>query len=139
MTFDRPIVIDTGVLISAAIRPQSVPALALERALRHYEVCASSATLGELQQVLLRPKFDRYVSAAQRQFFLDGIVPHLRMVEVIQQITECADPKDDKFLTLALTVNAELIVASDPHLTQMHPWRGIPILPPAAFLVGAHS
>lgn len=48
MNFDRPIVIDTGVLISAAIRPQSVPALALERALRYYEVCASSATLDEL-------------------------------------------------------------------------------------------
>ena len=137
MTFDRPLVIDTGVLISAAIRPQSVPALALERALRHYEVCASMATLDELQQVLLRPKFDRYASATQRQLFLDGLRLRLRMVEVTQHITECADPKDDKFLALALTVNAELIVASDPHLTQMHPWRSIPILPPAAFLVGA--
>ena len=136
MTFDRPIVIDTGVLISAAIRPQSVPALALERALRHYDVCMSPATLGELQQVLLRPKFDRYASLAQRQVFLDGIMVHLRVVDVTQSIAECADPKDDKFLTLALTVNAELIVASDPHLTQMHPWRSIPILPPAAFLVG---
>jgi putative PIN family toxin of toxin-antitoxin system len=137
MTFDRPLVIDTGVLISAAIRPQSVPALALERALRHYEVCASMATLDELQQVLLRPKFDRYASAAQRQLFLDGIMLQFRLVEVTQQVAECADPKDDKFLALALAVNAELIVASDPHLTQMHPWRSIPILPPAAFLVGA--
>ena len=137
MNFDRPIVIDTGVLISAAIRPQSVPALALERALRHYEVCASSATLDELQQVLLRPKFDRYASADQRQVFLEGFMLHLRVVEATQHVTECADPKDDKFLALALTVNAELIVASDPHLTQMHPWRTIPILPPAAFLVGA--
>ena len=137
MTFDRPLVIDTGVLISAAIRPQSVPALALERALRHYEVCASMATLDELQQVLLRPKFDRYASAAQRQLFLDGIMLQFRLFEVTQQVAECADPKDDKFLALALAVNAELIVASDPHLTQMHPWRSIPILPPAAFLVGA--
>jgi len=137
MTFDRPLVIDTGVLISAAIRPQSVPALALERALRHYEVCASMATLDELQQVLLRPKFDRYASAAQRQLFLDGIRLQFRLFEVTQQVAECADPKDDKFLALALAVNAELIVASDPHLTQMHPWRSIPILPPAAFLVGA--
>jgi putative PIN family toxin of toxin-antitoxin system len=136
MNFDRPIVIDTGVLISAAIRPQSVPALALERALRHYEVCASLDTLGELQQVLLRSKFDRYASAAQRETFVDGLMAHLHMVVVTQQVADCADPKDDKFLALALTVNAELIVASDPHLTQMHPWRSIPILPPAAFLVG---
>jgi uncharacterized protein len=137
MNFDRPIVIDTGVLISAAIRPQSVPALALERALLHYEVCASEATLAELQDVLSRSKFDRYASPEMRQAFADGLLQHLRMVEVTQLVSECSDPKDDKFLALALTVNAEMIVASDPHLTQMHPWRAIPILPPAAFLVGA--
>jgi uncharacterized protein len=137
MNFARPIVVDTGVLVSAAIRPQSVPALALERALLHYDVCASLATFAELQTVLLRSKFDRYASAATRQLFVQGLSKHLRMVEVTQQVTDCIDPKDNKFLALALAVGAEMIIASDPHLTQMHPWRGIPILPPAAFLVSA--
>ena len=137
MSFDRPIVIDTGVWVSAAIRPQSVPALALERALLHYEVCVSPATLAELQTVLLRPKFARYAFITARQAFVDGLRLHLRRVEVTQQVKECIDPKDDKFLALALAVSAEMIVASDPHLTQMHPWRAIPILPPAAFLVYA--
>lgn len=95
------------------------------------------ATFAELQTVLLRPKFDRYASAAAREVFVEGLRRHLRMVEVTQEVKECADPKDDKFLALALAVSAEMIVASDPHLTQMHPWRAIPILPPAAFLVGA--
>ena len=137
MSFDRPIVIDTGVWVNAAIRPQSVPALALERALLHYEVCVSPATLAELQTVLLLPKFERYASITARQAFVDGLSLHLRRVEVTQQVKECIDPKDDKFLALALAVSAEMIVASDPHLTQMHPWRAIPILPPAAFLVYA--
>jgi uncharacterized protein len=137
MNFARPIVVDTGVLVSAAIRPQSVPALALERALLHYDLCASLATFAELQTVLLRAKFDRYASAATRQLFVQGLEQHLRMVEVTQQVTDCIDPKDNKFLALALAVGAEMIIASDPHLTQMHPWRGIPILPPAAFLVSA--
>jgi uncharacterized protein len=137
MDFARPIIVDTGVLVSAAIRPQSVPALALERALLHYEVCASMATFAELQTVLLRSKFDRYASAATRQLFVQGLSQHLRMVEVTQHVTDCIDPKDNKFLALALAVGAEMIIASNPHLTQMHPWRGIPILPPVAFLVGA--
>jgi uncharacterized protein len=137
MNFARPIVVDTGVLVSAAIRPQSVPALALERALLHYDVCASLATFAELQTVLLRSKFDRYASAAARQLFVQGLEQHLRMVEVTQQVTDCTDPKDNKFLALALAVGAEMLIASDPHLTQMHPWRSIPILPPAAFLVSA--
>ena len=137
MNFDRPIVIDTGVLVSAAIRPQSVPALALERALLHCEVCVSQATLAELQGVLRRSKFDLYASPEARLAFVEGLLQHVRMVEVTQLVSDCSDPKDDKFLALALAVNAEMIVASDPHLTQMHPWRAIPILPPAAFLVGA--
>ena len=139
MNFDRPIVIDTGVLVSAAIRPQSVPALALERALLHYKVCMSQATFAELHHVVRRSKFDRYASPETRQAFVEGLLRHLRMLEVTLLVSECSDPKDDKFLALALalTVNAEMIVASDPRLTQMHPWRGIPILPPVAFLVGA--
>ena len=52
MSFDRRVVVDTGVLISAAIRPQSIPALALEKALLLFEVCASRSTLAELQRVL---------------------------------------------------------------------------------------
>ena len=136
MTFDRPIVVDTGVLVSAAIRPQSVPALALQKALLHHELCASEATFAELQDVLSRSKFDRYAAAKTRQAFVEGLLLYVRLVDVSQVVNDCSDPKDNKFLALALTVNAEMIVASDPHLTAMHPWRGIPILPPAAFLVG---
>jgi predicted nucleic acid-binding protein len=55
-------------------------------------------------------------------------------INVSEDVADCQDPKDHKFLALA--AEAELILASDPHLTGLHPWRGIPILPPAAFLVG---
>jgi len=41
MSCARWIVIDTGVLVSAAIRPESVPALALEKALLKFEIFAS--------------------------------------------------------------------------------------------------
>ncbi|WP_165742279.1 PIN domain-containing protein [Candidatus Thiosymbion oneisti] len=61
MSFVRRIVIDTGVLVSAAIRPESVPALALEKALLQFKICASDETLAELETVLMRPKFDPYV------------------------------------------------------------------------------
>jgi len=49
MSFARRIVIDTGVLVSAAIRPESIPALALEKALLQFEICASDETLAELE------------------------------------------------------------------------------------------
>lgn len=136
MSFDRRIVIDTGVLVSAAIRPESVPALALEKALLHFEVCASDETLAELETVLLREKFDRYAPPVTRQAFVDGFRRQALVLAVTQRVEDCPDPADNKFLALAEAATAELIVASDPHLTGMHPWRGIPIMPPAAFLVG---
>lgn len=136
MSFARRLVIDTGVLVSAAIRPASIPALALEKALLHFEVCASEDIWAELEAVLMRPKFDAYAEPARRRDFLAGLRPHLVLVAVARTVTDCADPKDNKFLALAEAAEAELIVASDPHLTDLHPWRGIPIMPPAAFLVG---
>ncbi len=136
MSFARRIVIDTGVLVSAAIRPESVPALALEKALLHFEVCACEATLAELETVLMRPKFDRYISPEIRRKFVAGFRQRVTMIVVARTVNDCIDPKDNKFLALAEAAEAELIVASDPHLTDMHPWREIPIMPPAAFLVG---
>ena len=136
MNFARRIVFDTGVLISAALRPQSIPALALEKALLQFELCMSAATRLELETVLRRPKFDAYLPGARRDAFLTGLLPHCQSFTVDLDINDCPDPKDNIFLALALVADAELIVSSDPHLTQMHPWRGIPIMPPAAFLVG---
>lgn len=136
MSFDRRIVIDTGVLVSAAIRPQSIPALALEKALLHFDVCVSEETLMELEGVLLRRKFDRYASKALRHDFIKGFRQRATLFVVTADVNDCPDPKDNKFLALAEVAVAELIVASDPHLTNMHPWRGIPIMPPAPFLVG---
>jgi len=132
----RRVVIDTGVLVSAAIRPESVPALALEKALLLFDVCASEQTLAELDIVLMRPKFDSYLAPELRQRFIAGIRDRVVLFEVTQVVHDCPDLDDNKFLALADTAGAELIIASGPHLTDLHPWREIPIIPPAAFLVG---
>ena len=136
MSFARWVILDTGILVSAAIRPDSIPALALEKAMLDFDVCVSQETLAELELVLGRSKFDRYAPKAQREVFLSGFREQATLVNVSVIVTDCPDPKDNMLLALAETAMAELIISSDPHLTNMHPWRGIPILPPAAFLVG---
>lgn len=132
---ERRVVLDTGVLVSAAIRPGSVPALALHKALMHFDVCVSGATWAELETVMGRAKFDAYLALGAREAFVAGLRSHVRWIEVQSDVADCADRKDNKFLALALDAGAELIVSSDPHLTTMHPWRGIPIVVPAGFLV----
>jgi predicted nucleic acid-binding protein len=86
MSFARRIVIDTGVLVSAAICPESVPALALEKALLQFEVCACDDTLAELETVLQRSKFDRYVAPDVRREFVAGLRHRVARIAVMQTV-----------------------------------------------------
>jgi len=45
----------------------------------------------------------------------------------------CRDPKDDKFMELAVAANADFLFSSDQHLLEMDPFRGVRILQLADF------
>ena len=62
----RRVVLDTSTLASAALQVGSIAHQALLKALGSCELCASSATLSELEQVLKRDKFDRYLDTETR-------------------------------------------------------------------------
>ena len=47
-----------------------------------------------------------------------------------------SDPKDDKFLELAVNGHADLIISGDADLLALNPFRGIPIVTPADFVQG---
>ena len=132
-------VLDTSTLVSAALRPNSVPAQAFAKALATCDVCASDATLEELQIVMNRPKFNRYLPQPDRWDFVALVRQHSRLFPVPPQmllaITECRDPKDVKFLALAMVCGAQVLVSSDDDLLCLQPFRGVQVLSPAAFLL----
>ena len=92
------------------------------------------ATFEEVRTRILRPKFDRYVSAAAREAFVAGLPAASDWVAITGAVMGCRDPDDDKFLETAITGEASAIVSGDNDLLAMHPFRGIPILRPADFL-----
>jgi len=55
-------------------------------------------------------------------------------VPIVHSVRECHDPKDDKFLEVAINGTAELILTGDADLLALHPWRGVAILSPAKYL-----
>ena len=137
----RRVVFDTSTLVSAALRSESVPHQALLRALSICDVCASAETLAEIETVLDRSKFDSYLNREERQAFVDAIrravhVFAVQDAELVETVRACRDPKDHKFLALALAAEADVLVSSDRDLLILHPWRGIPIMIPAEFLTG---
>ncbi|MCB0109573.1 MAG: putative toxin-antitoxin system toxin component, PIN family, partial [Caldilineaceae bacterium] len=69
-----------------------------------------------------------YISEEQRLLFLANFLQLAVSVEVTQQISACRDPKDDKFLELAVNGNADCIVTGDKDLLVLHPFEGVAIL-----------
>jgi putative PIN family toxin of toxin-antitoxin system len=135
MTTRKPrYVFDTNTLISAALFEGSTPDRAFRWALRHGQVLASPDTLDELVEVLDRDKFDRYLSAEEREAFLGSLVERVDVVEPVKKIRVCRDTDDDKFLELAVEGRAEAIVSGDDDLLALDPFRNISIVAPSAFL-----
>ena len=139
MSFAKRVVLDTSTLISAALRPASTPRQALLTAVASATLCASPATLAELEQVLMRDKFDRYLDQTSRREFLDLYRRHTRLFNVTEAEEAalpqaCRDPRDNKFLALALYCSADALVSSDDDLLVLNPYQGIPIWTPKEFL-----
>ena len=127
-------VFDTNVLISALLFDQSKPAQAFFAALRAGEVLVSADVILELDNVLGREKFERYVTEEERERFLRSLLRETRLVEIREKIRACRDPKDDKFLKLAVSGGADHIVSGDDDLLALDPFKGVQILTPSAFL-----
>ncbi|MTV39577.1 putative toxin-antitoxin system toxin component, PIN family [Duganella radicis] len=128
------LVFDTNALISAAIIPDSVSRKALLQAVERYQLVHSEETWAEFAEVIARKKFDRYFPDASRIEFMLMMARSSKFLNVSITISDCADPKDNKFLELAMEAESPIIVSGDNHLLDMHPYRGISVLAPAEFL-----
>jgi|SRR5215211_164315 len=135
MTLNERFVFDANVLVSALLFADSKPAQAFFLALRRGILLTSLAALQELNDVLHRRKFDRYLTIEERDQFLANYTHMASIVEISEAIQACRDPKDDKFLEIAANGAATYLITGDPDLLVLHPFRGIPILTPDTLLL----
>ena len=127
-------VLDNNVLVSRLLAAYSVPGKAARHAADNGILLVSDATLNELVDVLARPKFDSYITLEERQGFIERLLRIVERVTILRQIQACRDPRDDKFLEVAINGEADAIVTGDRDLLILHPFMGVPILSPADFL-----
>jgi len=127
-------VLDTNVVVSAALLAGSIPRQAFDNALEKGRVLISVPVLLELAEVLSRKKLNKYLLEEERMRFLVALLKEAELVEVTEAVTDCRDAKDNKFLELAVSGEADYIVSGDQDLLVLNPFRGIPILTPREFL-----
>ena len=85
------------------------------------------------------PKFDKYIRLEERLDAISQIELKSQLIDVNVPVVACHDPKDDKFLALALAIQADCIITGDEDLLVLHPFREIPILSPSNFLNAFHE
>jgi putative PIN family toxin of toxin-antitoxin system len=128
-------VFDTNSLISAALLRNSVNAVALSQALELGRIVISKSTLSEFEEVIYRKKFDKYfIDNGERVEAINKIQLNSLEFKPDIVINACRDPKDNKFLELAIAAEASCIISGDLDLLVLHPFKGILILSASDFL-----
>ncbi len=126
------LVIDTNVLISAALKPVGLPRtvllLAITRPARLY---VSSAILLEYREVLSRPELS--IRRGLRQQFLQLIRNHSHLVVPRRRLQVTKDPGDDKFLECADAARADyLVTGNQRHFPKF--WKQTKVITPREFI-----
>jgi len=130
------VVVDTNVLVSAALKQQSMPGMAVLLVERRGGLLKSIATEQQLFEVVARPRLASLIDP-EAQAWLQKLMVAAELVTITERIVACRDPTDDKFLELAVNGHADLIVSGDGDLLALNPFRDIPIVTPAVFVQGA--
>lgn len=130
------VVIDTNVLISAALVARSAPAAVTFEVLEQGILLFSAQTFAELETRLWRPKFDKYLSLEQRRALLHDFSAAAEWIAVDarQYPAFSRDPDDDMFIHTALAGRAEWLISGDNDLLELPPIEGLSILSPAQAL-----
>ena len=131
------VVVDTNILVRALIKPNGTVGPVL-LCLRHgdYTLLYARSLLEELIDVLNRPRIRKKYGLTDQDIQVVVSLILLRGEALVpdDRITACRDPKDNKLLAVAVAGQADVIVSGDQDLLVLHPFAGIPIVPPVTFL-----
>lgn len=121
------IILDTNVLISAAMHPRKSRAL-LELGLAgRFVIIASDPLLEEFANVINRPKFEESRRAAKK--FVVAINSSCKKINVKSSLKVILDdPDDDIVINTAIDGKADYIVTGDTHLLELRKFRWIQIV-----------
>jgi putative PIN family toxin of toxin-antitoxin system len=121
-------VIDTNILISAALSSQGAPAKLVQSALAQHRLVFSQATFDELRTRIYRPQFDRYISLEDRERLLRDFSACAIWVESGEPGQYCRDRDDDHFIEAALKAQAHCLVSGDQDLLEAPEVLGLRIV-----------
>lgn len=134
ITHKKKYVIDTNVIISRLMIPNSNPTKAVQYVLNNGMLLLSDEIIEEIDKILFKSKFDKYLSLESRKLFLEGLIMIAQKIDIDTQIEVCRDPKDNKILEAAVSGKASIIITGDQDLLVIRSYGNIDILSPTDFM-----
>jgi putative PIN family toxin of toxin-antitoxin system len=128
------VVVDTNILVSFAIRPSQDFEKLFDYLAAHGTALVSEETIAELFAVLSRETFRSYIPQESAIDYVEWYAGISESVAVNEHVAACRDPRDDKFLSLAIAGKADCIISGDSDLLDMVAYSGIPIYRATEFL-----
>ena len=128
MMMNSRFVLDNNILVSALLVKNSAPFWVIKKVEEMGVILYSEVTLLELNQVLNRKKFVKYFTVEEKQEFIVKLIESAELVMITESIDICRDPKDNKFLELAVSGEADFIISGDRDLLVLNPFRNIEII-----------
>ena len=129
------VILDTNVIVSAFLKPESNPALILSLFLEGYlTVCLCEEIWTEYREVLKRRKFQKLDHESIDKFF--SIIKEKALWAVPRASVEIlkSDPADNKFLACALEAKADYLITGNTRHFLFKKFHGTRIIIPKDFI-----
>ena len=129
------LVVDTNIVVSALLKPDSLPDLIIKMILnKNFTLCLSEDIFNEYQEVLGRGKFKGLNQVKTRSLLLKikkdaKLVKPSVSVDIIKR-----DPEDNKFLECALEAKADYFITGNIKHFSFKKFRNTYIITPRDFL-----
>jgi uncharacterized protein len=128
------IVIDTNIFVSAFLGSKNAKFLLKEIFNGAYLLVMSSDQLEEIREVLLREKFNKYITRSEVEELMALLSFKATIPAIYERIYDCRDKKDNFILEEAVYGNAQFIITGDEDLLVLNPYKWIKILTLKDFL-----
>jgi len=129
------VVLDTNIVVSAAISIDGTPAKIFEMLLGDEIInYATLEIIDEIKRVMDRPFFKEHLNDEYKKFILDNFQLHSVIIQPkFSENAVVEDEADNKFINCALTANAD-IISGDKHLKKLKSYKGVNIYDARTFL-----
>lgn len=125
------LVLDTNILVSSLMRKETPPYL-LYRAWRdqRFELLTSSWQLTEIEDVLSRPRLQKYILEEEAREMVRGLQTEAEQIDTsILDVAYSPDPDDNHILAIAIAGQGDYVVSGDKsHMLSLGDADGIPII-----------